>query len=160
MSKKSSSVIPEGMHTVTPVMYFNGNCRQAIDLYKKVFNAQVAGIYDAPDGKSVWHAMIKIGNANIMMSDAMPGSYEKGPDKSATASIWLYVDKCDDVFNTAVKNSFKPIMPVMDMFWGDRFGKVQDPFGHTWGIATRQWEYTPEEMKEKEKEMMAQMLQQ
>src|SRR5271154_3132691 len=122
MSKKSSSAIPEGMYSITPVMYFNGNCRQAIELYQKAFGAQNPQIYPSPDGKSVWHASIKIGNSIVMMGDAMPGSWEKGPEKSGTMSMWLYADKCDEVFNNAVKNGCEVIMPLSDMFWGDRFG--------------------------------------
>jgi len=160
MSKKSSNAIPEGMHNITPVMHFNGNCRQAIDFYKKTFNPELQGqIYPSPDGKSVWHAMIKIGNSNIMMSDVMPGSWEKGPEKSCTMSIWFYTEKCDEIYTNAVKNGCEATMPMMDMFWGDRFGKLKDPFGHTWSVAAHQWDYTPEEMKQKEQEMMAQMQQ-
>lgn len=159
MSKKVSKAIPDGMHSITPFMLFNGTCRKAIDLYKKVFNAEVVGqIYPSPDGKLVWHSMIKIGDSNIMLSDMMPdhdNEFAWSKDKSAVMGNWIYDAKCDNLFNNAMKNGFKTIMPMSDTFWGDRFGQVEDPFGFRWSLAARQYEYTPEEMQQKEKEMMA-----
>ena len=156
MAQKAPTSIPKGMYSITPSLWFNGNCKEAIDFYKKAFKAEVQGeIAWSPDGKSVWHAMIKIGNSNIMLADAMPDSWEKGPEKSSTAGLWLYTDNCDDVFNTAVKSGSSVIMPVGDMFWGDRMGKLKDPYGHTWAIATNQWIYTPEEVNKKMEEFLA-----
>ena len=156
MSKKASKAIPEGLQSLTPQFWFNGNCRQAIDFYKKALKAEVIGnIADSPDGKSVWHAMLKVGNSCIMLSDAMPDNWERGPQNGATMGVWLYADDCDAIFNSAVKNGCKVIMEMNDMFWGDRMGKVKDPYGHCWAIAARRWDYTPEEMKDKMDEFLA-----
>ncbi len=161
MSQKAPAAIPQGMHTITPAMWFNGNCREAIEFYKKALNAEIVGqIAPSPDGKSIWHAMMKIGNSNFMLSDAMPGSWEKGPEKTTTMGMWLYVEDCDSVFDKAVKSGCQVVMPVADMFWGDRMGKFKDPYGHSWAVATYKWVYTPEEMKKKMDEQMAQMSQQ
>lgn len=158
MAQKAPSSIPEGMHSVTPSMWFNGNCRQAIEHYKKALKAELLGdIVPSPDGKAVWHAMIKIGNSTIMVADAMPDSWEKGPVGSTSVGLWVYTDNCDDLYNNAVKHGCEIVMPMADMFWGDRMGKLKDPYGHTWVIAANQWIYTPEEMQEKQNEMMANM---
>src|SRR5205085_509066 len=107
-----------------------------------------------------WHAMIKIGDSNIMVSDMLPDHVNEfvfSKDKSPTAGIWIYDAQCDKLFDNAMKAGFKTIMPMSDMFWGDRFGQVQDPYGYRWSIAARQYEYTPEEMQQKEKEAVANM---
>ena len=158
MAKKATTKVPEGMYTVTPQLCFNGNCREAIEFYKKAFNAELIGnIAESPDGKSVWHAMIKIGNSHIMMGDAMPGGYETGPKGTSTVGIWLYVEDCDAWFDRAVKAGAEPAMPPMDAFWGDRMGKLKDPFGHSWDIASHDWDYTPEEIQQKQEEFLASM---
>jgi uncharacterized glyoxalase superfamily protein PhnB len=158
MAQKAPKPVPDGMHTVTPHLWFNGNCRDAVEFYKKALGAEVIGqIVPSPDGKGVWHAMVKIGDSTLMLADARAGSWEKGPDKNSTMSIWLYVEDCDAVFNNALKNGCQVIFPMADMFWGDRTGKLKDPYGHCWAVATFKWIYTPQEMKQKELEMMAKM---
>jgi PhnB protein len=101
--------------------------------------------------------MMKIGDSTLMLADARRGGWEKGPDTNSTMSIWLYVEDCDTIYNNALKNGCQVIFPMADMFWGDRTGKLKDPYGHCWAIATFKWIYTPGEMKEKELEMMAKM---
>jgi len=158
MAQKAPKAVPDGMYTVTPTLIFNGNCREAIAYYQKALKAELVGdIYPTPDGKAIWHAMIKIGNSNIMLCDAMPGGWEKGPEKSTSVGIWLYLEDCDALFNNAVKAGGEVVMPPMDMFWGDRMGKFKDPYGHSWTFATTKWIYTPEESKQKQDEMMSQM---
>jgi uncharacterized glyoxalase superfamily protein PhnB len=157
MAQKATSAIPQGMHTITPSLWFNGNCRKAIDFYQKTFQAELIGqIFPTPDGTGVWHAMMKIGNSTIMMADAQTGGWERGPEKNTTMSLWLYVDDCDLLFNNSVKNGCEIKIPLMDAFWGDRMGQVKDQFGHCWTIATYKWIYTPEEMQQKQEEMLAQ----
>ena len=158
MAQNAPSPVPTGMNTITPSFWFNGNCREAITFYQKAFNAELIGqIMSTPDGKGVWHAMMKLGTSHIMMADAQPGSWEKGPETCTTMSTWLYVNDCDTLFNNAVTNGCETKTPMMDMFWGDRMGQVQDPFGHCWTVASHKWVYTPEEMKLKQEEMMTEM---
>jgi uncharacterized glyoxalase superfamily protein PhnB len=155
MPQKAPKPVPEGMSTVTTQLLFNGNCRQAIDFYKKAFNASLVGdIYNGPDGKSVMHAMMKFGDTNIMMADAMPGSWQKGPKDHVTSSLFMYVNDCDAVCKQALAEGCTEIYPVMDTFWGDRWGNVRDLFGHDWGIATQKWVMTPEEMAKGQEEWM------
>ena len=158
MAQQDPNPVPQGMSTLTPHFWFNGNCKQAIEFYKKAFKAELVGqVMPTPDGNGVWHAMLKIGNSNLMMADVQPGAWEKGPETCTTMSSWLYVENCDTFFDTAVTNGCEVTMPMMDAFWGDRFGQLKDAFGHCWTVATRKWIYTPEEMQQKQEEMMAQM---
>lgn len=155
MATKPSSGIPAGMHTVTTQIFFNQQCKQAIEFYQLAFGASVVGnVVPTPDGEGVWHAMLQIGDSMLMVNDSEPDSYERGPSNYTTQAIWLYVDDCDIWFERAVKAGAQVIMPLTDMFWGDRMGKLRDPFGHTWDIATHTWDYTPEEMEQKQQEMI------
>jgi PhnB protein len=148
MAEKSTQSIPEGMHTVTACLWFSGNCDKAIEFYRQAFGAELIGpISESPDGKRILHAMLRFGNSPVMLSDSFPGTWEQGPDTSSTAGLWLYVEDCDALFNRAVAAGCKVIMPMMDAFWGDRFGKIKDPFGHTWAIASQRWIMSEEEVK-------------
>ena len=115
---------------------------------------------DGPPGK-IGHAEIKIGDSMIMLSDEMPGGDGKSPKSlgGSTASVFLYVDDVDSVFKQAVAAGAKADMPPQDMFWGERFGKVTDPFGHLWALATHMEDIQPEEMKRRTEEYMAKMAQ-
>jgi len=149
MPQEAPKSIPDGMHTITMHLWFNGNCKKAIDFYEKVFEAKsVAPPVPTPDGKGVMHAMLKIGDSNLMMADAWPKNWEQGPKSSATASLWLYVEDCDALYDRAVEAGCEVVEEMMDAFWGDRNGKVKDPFGHCWSIASNKWIVTPEEMQE------------
>ena len=160
MPEKAPKPVPEGMNTLTTYLWFNGNCTEAVEFYQKALGAELAGpVVPGPDGKGVMHAMLKIGNSHVMMSDAWPGSWEKGPDGGTTASLWVYVEDCDALFARATDAGCKPLMPMMDAFWGDRFGKVKDPFGHCWAIATHKWLLTPEEMQQRQQEWLKGMKQ-
>jgi PhnB protein len=155
MPVKALKPVPEGMNTVTTHLLFNGNCRQAIGFYKKTFDATLIGdIMDGPGGKTVMHALMKFGDTYLMMGDAMPGSGQKGPIDYATASFFMYVNDCDAVYNKALSEGCTVVYPMMDTFWGDRLGNIKDPFGHVWGIASHQWELTPEEMAGGQEEWM------
>jgi PhnB protein len=155
MPTKALKKVPDGMNTVTTELWFNGNCLQAIDFYQKAFGAELAGEKAlAPDGKSVLHAMMKIGDSNIMMADAWPGNWEKGPDNSSTAGIFLYVENCDELYNRALSAGCEVVNEMMDAFWGDRMGKVKDPYGHCWSIASHKWDMTPEEIAKGQEEWL------
>ena len=150
--------IPDGYHSVTPALTIKG-ATEAIEFYKKAFGAQELNRFPGPDGKSIMHAEIKIGDSSIMLCDEMPqmGCLSPKSTGGPSGSIYLYVQNSDDVFSKAVSAGAKPKMPMMDGFWGDRIGSIEDPFGHVWTIATRKIEMSMEEVKKAGEEFMKQM---
>jgi uncharacterized glyoxalase superfamily protein PhnB len=121
----------------------------AIEFYKKAFSAEEVCRMPGPDGKSVMHAELKIGNSMIMLADEMPNAEGwRSPSNldGTSVTLSLYVEDCDKVFQQALSAGAKVCMPPMDTFWGDRYGKVTDPFGHEWGIATHKEDLTPEQI--------------
>lgn len=148
--------VPEGYHTVTASITCKDAAR-AIEFYKNAFGAKERLCMVSPDGR-VSHAELLIGDSIIFMGDEFPGMTAAPPENSLpAASLYLYVEDADAVFNQAVKAGAQPTMPVTDMFWGDRYGKVVDPFGHHWGVATHVEDVSEEEMDRRAKEWMAQM---
>lgn len=148
MAERAASPVPEGMNTLTVQLWFGGDCREAIAHYQEAFGAERCGpAVSGPDGKSVMHVMLKIGSSHVMMADAWPG-YEKAPAEATTASLWVYTEDCDALYERAVAAGCEVMFPMMDAFWGDRLAKVKDRFGHVWAIASHQWDYTPEEIAE------------
>lgn len=109
--------------------------QQGDRFYKEAFGAQERFRFPGPGGK-IMHAELQIGNAVVMMGDAMPGCPAPTPGTPPPVSFYLYVEDCDTSFDRAVKAGAKVVMPLTDMFWGDRFGQVEDPFGHRWGLAS------------------------
>jgi len=148
--------IPKGFHSVTPYLTVTDSAR-AIDFYKRAFGAEELYRVDGPDGK-VAHAEIRIGDSIIMLSDEMPG-WSRSPQSlgGTPVNIFLYVKDVDGVFNRAVVAGAKVAMPVSDMFWGDRYGQVTDPFGHSWSLATHKEDVPLEELRERTKAAMAKM---
>lgn len=144
--------IPEGMHTVTPVLKIKG-CLEAIEFFKKAFGAEEVVTALDPSGRQVWHAAMRIGDSVIFMNDEMP---EMG-EKAHPTALWLYVENADASFKRAVDAGAKSIMPPTDMFWGDRFSKVVDKWGNDWAIAQHIKDMTPEEMKHAQDEFVAKM---
>lgn len=140
--------IPDGYGTVTPTLTIR-EASKAIEFYKKAFDAQELYRFLGPDGKSIIHAEIKIGNSIIMLNDEMPQINCNSPQSlgGTGSSIFLYVNNADATFNKAISAGAKLLMPLMDAFWGDRFGSIQDPFGHVWSIATHKKDMTPDEIK-------------
>jgi PhnB protein len=149
--------IPEGYHTVTPYLAVD-DAAKAIEFYKRAFGARERGRMPSPDGK-IAHAELEIGDALIMLSDPMPQSTIKSPKElgGPSGGIFLYVEDVDEVFQQALDAGATSTMAVEDMFWGDRFGSVTDPFGHSWQIATHKEDLSPEEIMERGKEAMAGM---
>ena len=148
--------IPQGFHSVTPGLTCK-NASQAIDLYKKAFGAVERSRMAGPDGKIV-HAEIQIGDSILFLSDEFPGmSAAPSPNALPSQSVYLYVQNVDSVFKQAVAAGCREGMPLADMFWGDRFGKVIDPFGHHWNLATHIEDVAPAEMERRSKEWMAKM---
>jgi len=152
--------IPQGYRSVTPYLTLNDAAR-ALDFYKRAFGAQEVMRMDAPGGK-IGHAEIKIGDSMIMLADEMPGSGTRSPQSlgATTAGIFLYVENADAVFNQAVSAGAHVEAPMADMFWGDRYGRLKDPFGHSWSVATHKEDVAPAEMSKRMQEAAAKMAQQ
>jgi PhnB protein len=148
----------KGFHTMTPGLVVKGADR-AIDFYKKAFGAEETSRMHGPDGKTVMHAELKIGDSIFFVGDEAPDQGALSPQTigGTPVSLHLYVTNVDAAFKRAVDAGAQVKMPVSDMFWGDRYGKLQDPFGHGWGIATPKEDLTPEEMAQRMKEFFAQM---
>lgn len=129
--------VPPGFYTVTASLCIKG-ASQAIEFYKNAFGAELMMRMNAPGTETVAHAELKIGNSIIFLNDEFPGSSVKSPATlgGTTGGINLYVDEIDRWFERAVKAGAKVNMAPTDMFWGDRWAQVQDPFGHVWGIST------------------------
>ncbi|MBV9107457.1 MAG: VOC family protein [Verrucomicrobia bacterium] len=139
--------VPEGFHTITPHLVVKG-ASQAIEFYKKAFGAEELTRLPGPDGKSIMHAALKIGDSQLFLVDEYPEMGCKGPESGGKSpvTIHLYVQDVDSVFNGALAAGAQQIMPLADMFWGDRYGKLVDPFGHEWSLATHKEDLTPEEI--------------
>jgi PhnB protein len=145
--------VPEGMHAVTPHLVCAG-AADAIEFYKKAFNAVELARLPAPDGK-LMHAMIRIGDSAVMLVDESREWGMLGPKslKGSPVTIHLYVEDVDAVCAQAVRAGAKITMPIQDMFWGDRYGKLEDPFGHQWSLATHIRDVSSEELKQATAEM-------
>jgi uncharacterized glyoxalase superfamily protein PhnB len=141
------------MHTVTPHLVCAG-AADAIEFYKKAFGAVEGGRLPGPNGR-LMHAMIRIGESVVMLVDEMPEWGALGPKalKGSPVTIHLYVEDVDAVVKRAVDAGAKVTMPVADQFWGDRYGKLEDPFGHHWSVATHLRELSAEEMQQAMKKM-------
>ena len=147
-SKAPVKAIPEGMHTVTPHLVCS-DAADAIAFYKKAFAAEEICRMPTPDGK-VMHAAIRIGDSVIMLNDEFPqcGALSPKSLKGTPVTIHLYVSNVDAFAARAIEAGAKVIMPVQDMFWGDRYGMLEDPAGHRWSVATHTRDLTPEEIQE------------
>jgi PhnB protein len=148
METQNVKPIPEGMHTVTPHLVCAG-AADAIDFYKKAFGAVELHRLPGPDGK-LMHGAIRIGDSVVMLVDENPAWNALGPKalKGSPVTLHLYVEDADAAFAQAVASGASAMMPVTEMFWGDRYGVVTDPFGHNWSIATHVRDASPEEMME------------
>lgn len=156
---RAKSHIPEGMQTLTPDLAINGGAAtKAIELYKKVFGAREISRALSPDGKLVMHAHLQIGGSALFLADNFPDMGAQTPASPGIKVVLnLYVNDADAVFDRAVKAGAEVIMPLADMFWGDRYGQVRDPFGHIWAIATHKEDVTAEEAQRRSAEFFATM---
>jgi PhnB protein len=156
---KAKSAVPNGFHTITPQLTLD-NAAQAIEWYKKALGAEETSRAVGPDGK-IMHAELRIGNSKFMVNDAMMGS--KGPQAlgGSPASLWLYVEDCDALYNRALAAGAKvlegPMGQMGDQFWGDRAGNVADPEGIGWWITTRKEDLSTPEIQERFEAFMKQM---
>jgi len=148
--------IPEGFHAVTPHLVVRG-AGEAIEYYKKAFGAVERFRMLGPDGKSIMHAELMIGDSIIFLCDEFPNMETKSPATlhGSPVTIHLYVEDVDAVFNRALSEGGKAAMPLQDMFWGDRFGEIEDPFGHHWSIASHVEDVAPEEIERRGAEAFA-----
>jgi PhnB protein len=137
---KKTRPIPKGYHSVTATLN-QDNAAKTIEFCKQAFGAKVLMNMSGPGGR-IMHAEIQIGDSRIMLNDAMQEPVQP-------AGLFLYVPDVDKTFSKAVKAGATVLMPVQDMFWGDRFGRVMDPSGNRWGIATHREDVTPKEMKKR-----------
>jgi len=138
--------IPEGYSTITPLLVVDG-AADAIEFYKKAFGAREILRRPGPDGR-LMHAEIRIGDSRIMLVDAFPGRRSKAPAAlgGSPVTIHMYVEDADAMFTSAIAAGAQVTMPIDDMFWGDRYGRLEDPFGHQWSIATRRENLSEEEI--------------
>ena len=146
--------IPDGFHSITPHLVCAG-ASEAIDFYRRAFNAvEVMRLPGAP-GK-LMHAQIRIGDSNLMLVDEMPEWGSLGPSalKGTPVTLHLYVNDADAAFAQAITAGANVKMPLADMFWGDRYGILVDPFGHHWSIATHIRDVGVDEMQQAMKAML------
>jgi len=150
----SSKGVPAGYHSVTPAIVVR-DAAAAIEFYKKAFGAEEIDRMAGPDG-SIMHAEIRIGDSRIMLGEENEQWGTRSPllTNGNPGSLHIYVENADAAFDRAIKAGAKVRYPLEDAFWGDRYGKVTDPFGHEWGLATRVKELTRAEMEKAGKEWM------
>jgi len=156
---KPGKPVPDGTHTLTPYLTVR-DANKAIEFYKKAFNAKENMRATGPDGKKIVHANLSIGDSTIFLTEEMIEWGAKSPLSlgGTGSSIYVMVPDCDTVFKAAVDAGAKVNQPLADMFWGDRWGSLTDPFGHSWQIATHKYDMTPEEMKAGQEKAMAEMM--
>jgi uncharacterized glyoxalase superfamily protein PhnB len=156
----SSSKIPAGYHAVTPAIIVR-DASAAIAFYKRAFGAEEVSRMSGPDGK-IMHAEIRIGDSVVMLGEENEQWGTKSPllTNGNPGSLHLYVDDADASFNRALEAGATVRYPLEDAFWGDRYGKVADPFGHEWGIATRVKNLSDAEMQAAADAWMAKAAQQ
>ena len=147
MASSPARPIPEGWHSLTPHLICAG-ASEAIAFYAQAFGAVEISRLAGPDGK-LMNAQIRIGDSNLMLVDEMPQWGALGPTArgGTPVTLHLYVEQVDAAYAQAVAAGATPVMPPQDMFWGDRYGQVRDPFGHLWSLATHQRDLTPEQIR-------------
>jgi PhnB protein len=146
--------IPEGYHSISPAITCK-NASKAIEFYKEAFGATEMNRMDGPGGM-VMHAELRIGDSVIFVSDEFPGmAAAPAPGATPSSYLFLYTEDCDATFSRAVAAGATATMPLADMFWGDRYGKLTDPFGHSWGVATHVEDVSPEEIARRSEEWTA-----
>ena len=140
--------IPDGYHSISAALTCK-NASKAIDFYKKVFGAQELARMGGPGGL-IMHAELKIGDSHIFLNDEIPGmATAPSPGSGNPIHLFLYTENVDKVYDAALAEGCKVAMPLQDQFWGDRYGKVIDPFGHMWGLAQHVEDVPPEEMEQR-----------
>jgi len=152
-----AKAVPSGFHTLTPHITVC-NADQALEFYKKAFGAEVQNVARMPNGK-VMHAALQIGDSKLMLNEESPEFGALSPLSTGGSGVMLhiYLENVDAAFDRAVSAGAEVKMPLMDQFWGDRYGVVADPYGHKWSLATHIKDMSPEEMQVAQDEAMASM---
>jgi uncharacterized glyoxalase superfamily protein PhnB len=147
--------IPAGFHTLTPHLVVR-NAAEALQFYQKALSAEVLNVAKMSDGK-IMHAALRIGDSMLMLNDEMPehGALSPLAHNGTGVTIHIYTEDADGMFNRAVSAGAQVRMPLLDQFWGDRYGIVTDPYGHQWSIATHVKDVSPEEMQKAQDAMAA-----
>jgi PhnB protein len=149
--------IPDGFHAITPHIVVQ-DAAGAIEFYKRAFGAQEIARHTTPDGKSVMRAQLKIGNSMLLLANEFPPKCLSPKGHGGTSvTIHLYVENADVAFDRAVKTGCTVTMPLSDQFWGDRYGQVEDPYGHQWSIATHKQDLSAEQIAAGAKAAFAKM---
>jgi PhnB protein len=149
--------IPDGFYTITPHLIVS-DAAKAIEFYKKALGAQEIERFMTPDGKTVMHAQLKIGNSMLMLGNEFPPTCLSPKSRGGTTvSLYLYLENADAAFDRAVKAGCTVKMPMADQFWGDRYGQVEDPFGHQWSLATHKQDLTKDQIAESARQFFANM---
>ena len=148
MSQPAVKPIPEGMHALTPHLVC-ANAAAAIEFYKRAFGAIELSRLPGPGGK-LMHAALRINGAMLMLNDEFPDHGVTGPQPGQTSpvTIHFFVPDVDAAIRRAETAGATVVMPAQDMFWGDRYGIVKDPFGHRWSLATHQRDLSPQQIQE------------
>jgi uncharacterized glyoxalase superfamily protein PhnB len=154
--KNGVRAIPQGLHTLTPHLVVRG-AAAAIDFYKQAFGAIEICRHVGPDGRSLMHAQLRIGDSALLLNDEFPQCPSPQGLGGSPVALALYVEDCDAVFNRAVAAGATVRMPLADMFWGDRYGCLIDPFGHVWSVATHKEDVSPEELARRAQAAFAHM---
>ena len=152
--------VPMGMHTITPHLVVQGAAK-AIEFYQKAFGAEIKGVHDLPDGK-VMHAELRFGDSTVMLADEFPrmGTCTSPKTLGGTSfNLFLYSENVDQLFAQAVAAGATVLMPLANQFWGDRYGQLQDPFGHVWALSQHVEDVSPDEMERRAREAFAKMAQ-
>jgi PhnB protein len=141
--------VPDGFHRVTPHLTVR-DAAKMIDFYKKAFGAVEISRAPGPDGKSILHAALKIGDSIVFLNDEFPemGAISPLASKGTAVTLHLYVEDADKQYQQALSAGAEVVMPIADMFWGDRYGIVKDPSGHQWSIGHHVHDLTPQQMQE------------
>ena len=153
---KAAQPIPNGFTTITPHLIIK-DAQKAIDFYQRAFGADLLMMQKIEGTEQVIHAQLAIGNAIVMLNDEFPdwGTFGPAEDRNSPVTIHIYVEDADAAFQRAVDAGAEVTMPLADMFWGDRYGTLKDPFGHRWSIATRVEDLTQAEVTERGKNAFA-----
>ena len=152
----SVRAIPEGYHSITPSIVCKGAAK-AIEFYKEVFRAKEISRMTGPGG-SIGHAELQIGDSRLMLSDEFPGMAEApGANPSRSSALHVYTENVDALYDRAVQAGCQIESPLQNQFWGDRFARVRDPYGHSWGIAQHIEDVAPQELEKRAAAWMSQV---
>jgi uncharacterized glyoxalase superfamily protein PhnB len=155
---KAEHYIPEGHRSITPHLAVRSGL-EAIAFYQKAFGAELRGRAEGATPQSTMHAELRIGDSAVFLTDMTGPTPVKAPGAGGapTVVIHLFVPDADTVFARAQEAGAKVVMPLSDMMWGDRYGQLQDPFGHVWSLATHKEDVSAEELQKRSKSFFAQM---